>query len=87
MANEKIYVNGLFVETKETSFGEITKLSVKVDELVGFLNEHKNAKGYVNIDVLTAKDGVKKYAVLNTYQPRQTVDISSEDEDDNSLPF
>lgn len=96
MANEKIYANGLFPETRQTSFGEITKLSVKVEEFVEFLNKHKSDKGWVNIDVLTAKDGEKKYAVLNTFQPKQPqaisspnpqgVDISSKDDED-LLPF
>lgn len=88
MANEKIYPDGLFVDQKETSFGTIDKLSIQVDKFIKFLNEHKNAKGYVNLDMLTSKDGEKKYAVLNTFQPKQQgVDISSKGDEDDLLPF
>lgn len=87
MANttEKKYVDGLFVETKETSFGEIIKLSVQSDKLQSFLNTHKNEKGYVNIDILTAKDGNKKYAVLNSFKPK--AQVTEPEDDSNDLPF
>lgn len=67
--NEKIYVDGLFVDQKETSFGTIDKLSINVEKLINFLNEHVNEKGYVNIDLLSSQKG-GKYAVLNQYQPK-----------------
>lgn len=83
MANEKVYAQGLFVEDKQTSFGTITKLSFKTADFAQFLQDHTNAKGYCNVDILNAKDGVKKYAVLNDFQSK------SKDEDSNggSLPF
>lgn len=86
--SEKIYVDGLFVEQKETSFGKIDKLSVQADKFIAFINQHKNEKGYVNIDLLESRKG-GKYAVLNTFQPKpktETVDITGKDED-SDLPF
>lgn len=38
MSKEKTFTKGLFVETKETKFGEIIKVSVKADEFINFLN-------------------------------------------------
>lgn len=83
--NDKVYPDGLFVDQKETNFGTIDKLSIQADKFIDFLNKHKNAKGYVNIDLLNSQKG-GKYAVLNSFQPKpQSVDISG-DEDD-TLPF
>lgn len=86
--SEKIYVDGLFVDQKETSFGKIDKLSVQADKFIAFINQHKNEKGYVNIDLLESRKG-GKYAVLNTFQPKaspEKVDITDSG-DDSDLPF
>lgn len=86
MANEKVYAQGLFVDTKTTSFGEITKLSFKTAEFAQFLQDHTNEKGYCNVDILNAKDGVKKYAVLNDFKPTGQNNTGQASGDD-SLPF
>ena len=86
--SEKIYVDGLFVDQKETSFGKIDKLSVQADKFIAFINQHKNEKGYVNIDLLESRKG-GKYAVLNTFQPKaspERVDITDSG-DHGDLPF
>ena len=31
--NEKVYVNGMFVKTQKTTFGDIIKISVKVETI------------------------------------------------------
>lgn len=80
MANEKVYAKGLFAEKKQTSFGEITKISIKTADFAQFLQDNTNEKGYVNIDILTSKDGEKLYGVLNSYQPKG-------ESNGNSLPF
>ena len=67
MPQDKKFIDGLFVEKKETQYGEILKLSFKVEKFKQFLNENQNENGYVNVDILTNKDG-KKYAVLNEYK-------------------
>lgn len=86
--SEKIYVDGLFVDQKETSFGKIDKISVQAGKFIAFINQHKNEKGYVNIDLLESRKG-GKYAVLNTFQPKpssEKVDITDSG-DDSDLPF
>lgn len=80
--NEKVYPDGLFVDQKETNFGTIDKLSIQADKFIDFLNKHKNAKGYVNIDLLSSQKG-GKYAVLNSFVPK----VQVEEEDGDSLPF
>jgi hypothetical protein len=82
MANEKIYANGLFVDVKNTTFGEITKLSFKTADFAQFLQDHTNEKGYCNVDILNAKEGGKKYAVLNDFKPTGQTNGDSSD-----LPF
>jgi hypothetical protein len=64
---DKIFADGLFVDTVETQYGEIIKLSIKKEPFIEFLLKNVNAAGYVNIDVLTNKDG-KKFAALNDYK-------------------
>ncbi len=68
MENEKKFVTGLWIETKHTQYGEVIKQSIKVDDFIKFLNENRNEKGYVNIDILNKRDG-GKYAKLNEYKP------------------
>lgn len=81
MANEKVYAEGVFVEVKETSFGEIIKLAIN-PKFIEFYNQNKNEAGYLNIDLLNSQKG-GKYAVLNTYVPKSQ-DSESED---SGLPF
>lgn len=80
--NEKVYPDGLFVDQKETNFGTIDKLSIQADKFIDFLNKHKNAKGYVNIDLLNSQKG-GKYAVLNSFVPK----VQVEEDDSSDLPF
>ena len=58
------FVKGMQVKTQETKYGEIIKIGVKMDE---FQQNPVNERGYVNIDILTSKEG-KKYAKINDYQ-------------------
>lgn len=84
MANEKQFVEGLFIDTKETQYGEIVKLSIIADRFVDFISSNKNEKGYVNIDILSTRDG-KKYAKLNDFKPSSGGSSSAKQDDD--LPF
>ncbi len=45
------------------------KVGIKVDDFIKYLEEKKNEKGYVNIDLLESKEG-KYYAKLNEYKPK-----------------
>ena len=58
------FIKGMRVTTQETKYGEIIKLGIKWDE---FQSNPVNDRGYLNIDILTSKEG-KKYAALNTYK-------------------
>ena len=80
--NEKVYPEGLFVDQKETNFGTIDKLSIQADKFIDFLNKHKNAKGYVNIDLLNSQKG-GKCAVLNSFVPK----VQVEEDGGSDLPF
>ena len=82
--SDKKFIAGLFIETKTTQYGEIIKLSFNVEKFKPFINENQNEKGYVNVDILTNKDG-KKYAVLNEYKKPETVQPKDDTVDD--LPF
>lgn len=64
---EKVFASGVFIEEKTFDWGSIIKQSYKVDDFIKFLNENKNDKGYVNIDVKKSKDGSKFYGELSTY--------------------
>lgn len=72
--SEKTYINGLFIKSKETKFGEVVSVSINAKTLIEELNKHTNAKGYVNIDLLRRKEADKNgnthYAVLNEWQPK-----------------
>jgi hypothetical protein len=74
MAKDKVYVP-LFVKEHEfKDGGTILKMSCKVDKLVAFLNQHVNAKGYVNMAISRRKEvgqyGDTHYAVLDTWEPK-----------------
>ncbi len=93
MSDEKKFVTGLWVTEKELKFGPIQELSFKVEEFIKFLEENKNAKGYVNVTIKKSKESKKPYAELNTWEPSdqnsqhpaQSTPISKEEPDD--LPF
>lgn len=72
--SDKTYINGLFIKSKETKFGEVVSVSINAKTLIEELNKHTNAKGYVNIDLLRRKEadsrGNTHYAVLNEWQPK-----------------
>lgn len=69
---QKVYVNGMFIKTQNTAYGEIIKLSCKVEDVVKFLQEHQN-NGWIDIDFLRKKEidekGRSHTAVLNDWKP------------------
>jgi len=77
---EKVFASGVFIEEKTFDWGSIIKQSYKVDDFIKFLNENKNAKGYVNLDVKKSKAGDKMYAEVNSYQPKEAAETGN-------LPF
>ena len=70
--SEKIYVPGSAKEI-QTQYGPLLKLSFPVADLVAFVQAHKNAKGWVNMNVSRRKSegkyGETHTIVLDTWQP------------------
>lgn len=67
---DKIFVDGLIVKRPDNAPDFATcKLSIKVAELVPFLEQNQN-KGWVNIEVKRSKGG-KYYAELDTWEPNR----------------
>ncbi len=65
------------VSAKQITFQQsgktIIKLGINVDKFIAFLNQHKNAKGYVNLGISARKE-VSQYGEthtvwLDTWQP------------------
>lgn len=64
----KTYPKGIFYNKPREGAPEFVRgsISIKVDEAIQFLQEYKNDKGYVNLDMLLNKEnGI--YLVLNEY--------------------
>ncbi len=68
-------------KAKERTFnngGSVINISIKVDDLIRFANEHKNERGYLNLTVQARREvgqyGDTHSVTLDTYQSgaRQT---------------
>lgn len=76
MNEPKVYMPGASMKRVEFPGGG-AKLAVglNVEKVVAFLNEHRNERGYVNIDIVRRKEpdqyGNTHYAVLNAWKPKQ----------------
>ena len=76
---ESALVAGMFFNQKHENAPDFVlgSISFKVEDVVAFLQQHKNEKGYVNVDFLRAKpkEGESKgkpYFKLNTWKPEST---------------
>lgn len=69
--SERQFADGLVVKQPSENAPSFVKLklSFKVAEFAAFLSRHETNSGWVNVDVLESKDGVKWYGVLNDYKP------------------
>lgn len=93
---QRTYVNGVFVKTQKTAYGDIIKMSCKVEDVVAFLQQHQN-NGWVDIDLLQKKEvdakGRTHTAVLNDWKPtgqpvaQAAVVEAAPAEAENDLPF
>ena len=72
------FAKGMKVSVQETKYGEIIKLGVNLEE---FKLNPVNERGYINIDILTSKEG-KKYAKINDYK-KSDAEVPADDE----IPF
>jgi len=91
----KDFIDGLFVKSPRENAPDFVKgsLSIQVDKFIPYLKEKANAKGYINIDLLSSKDG-NLYAKLNEWKPssdraKPTEHDMTEDEEINvkNIPF
>lgn len=97
MSKEKaIYVPGS-ARARQASFGEVIRLSFPVEKLIPFLQQHANAKGYVNVELTRRTEpsqfGDTHTMKLDTWQPdaskakRQFVDDVAAAVSDEDIPF
>lgn len=73
--SEKVFAKGLFAKAKNEKAPAFVKgsLSIKVEDFITFLNEHKNDSGYVNLDLLENKTDPSKWnATINDFKPDAT---------------
>ena len=73
--SEKVFAKGLYAKAKNEKAPAFVKcrLSIKVEDFITFLNEHKNEQGYVNLDLLENKtDPTKWNATINDFKPDST---------------
>lgn len=70
---DKIYVKGIVLKEKDTSFGSVLKVSLKLDDFGAFVKANKKPTGWINFDILPRKEASDKgethYAVLDTWEP------------------
>ena len=77
------FAKGVNLKTVTTKYGEIIKVGIKLED---FSENPINDRGYINFDILRAKETDKPYAALDTYkQDAQTDDIAQFDNDE--IPF
>ncbi len=71
MENETIFAQGFFWKRPKEGAQPFVKghMGIKVEEAVAFLQEHKKEDGFVNVDLLLAKDGQRLYFKLDNFKP------------------
>lgn len=95
MSKEKVFANGMIVKVREDAPDwAICKVSIKVDDFVGFLKENEE-NGWVNLDVNVGRSG-NAYASLDDWKPSKESSGPSkakpkkkanDDDDDDDVPF
>ncbi len=56
MSEKPIYVPKSSVKERQTSFGVCYKVSFKAEELGAFVREHKNEKGFINLEIVPRRE-------------------------------
>tara|TARA_R100000654_G_scaffold56860_1_gene83271 strand:+ start:1653 stop:1913 length:261 start_codon:yes stop_codon:yes gene_type:complete len=84
--DDPIFADGFSFKRKPNAPDFVVgSMSVKVDDAIAFLNANKK-KGWVNIDVKTAKSG-NIYMQLDTWEPTPKVEEPQTAEGGDGLPF
>lgn len=84
------FAKGVNIKAVKTKYGEIIKVGINLEE---FANNPINEDGWINLDILTSRNG-KKYAVVDTYKPAKKADKKAESDgqimqfdDSEQIPF
>jgi hypothetical protein len=87
MEKEKTFADGFVFKRREDAPDFVVgRVSVKVDEAIGFLRKHEK-NGWVNLDVKTARSG-NYYMELDTFEPKAKADAKPKaKEEESNLPF
>jgi hypothetical protein len=92
---EKTYLKCSAKERK-TPYGDALRVSVKVEELIRFANEHGNARGYLNLDISRRREvgqyGDTHSVVLDRWEPKARAEATTAPAhapvmDDSDIPF
>lgn len=90
---ENKLARGFFFDRPSEKSPEFVKgrMSIKVEEAIPFLQESKNDKGYVNLDLLVSKAG-KLYLKLNDFKPKDSqenkgIEYPTEEINPEDVPF
>lgn len=85
MDNEKVFADGMIFKKKHDNAPDFIKghISIKVDDFVKQLQEQKDERGWVNLDMKVSKGG-KLYFEVNTWKPEKQ---DNEPTEDVSTPF
>jgi hypothetical protein len=90
MANEKIYFKG-FGKIKKSNYG--IKIQGSAEKLIAAINECKNEKGYVNLELKERREadqyGNTHYIEVDTWQPSASANTQEQptSNSSDSLPF
>ena len=97
--SETILADGIFFDKPREGSPDFVRgrVSIKVEQAVAFLQKNVNDKGYVNLDLLKAKEGGKLYFKLNNYtkpaissvtdDARSKIEYPEEDINPDDRPF
>ena len=79
------FAKGMIVKVQPTQYGEIIKLSINKDS---FLENPFNEKGWLNVDILTSKEG-KKYPKINDFKKGATAseEVEKDSINEEEIPF
>lgn len=79
------FAKGVNLKSVKTKYGEILKVGIKLEE---FANNPINERGYINFDILRAKETNKPYAALDDYKKddKQTDEVMHFEEE-MEMPF
>ena len=78
------FAKGVNLKSVKTKYGEIIKVGINLEE---FANNPINEKGYINFDILRAKETNKPYAALDTYKKGEEKQEQIIEFEDEQLPF